>query len=231
MAGTGDDLRPSMAADVEECAKLVVAVPCDDDRQPAGRAGEVRRRLGQTTCVADVVPGGTEDPLALGGQDRRVGVPAPRVGVSHAQPQVRLALRRCRAGATRGSDTARLPGARRRTRGSGSRGLGPADRGRRRHPQVVGQDDRPARARLHTRPRCPRRPRHRPLAAGPDAAERDRPAAGRPDDPRHLGRRAAGRTRRLRSPRRCAPERRPARRLLPVRRRPPPPLSGRRATW
>jgi hypothetical protein len=67
----GDD-GAAMAADIQERAQLAVAVARHDGGDPAGLAGEVRRRLRQAPGVADVVPGRAEDPVALGPEHVRI---------------------------------------------------------------------------------------------------------------------------------------------------------------
>jgi hypothetical protein len=73
--------RAAVAAYVEEGAKLVFAIAHDYDGHVADRRREEGGGLGDVPGVPHVLPGATEDPLALELQNGRIRVPAPRQGL------------------------------------------------------------------------------------------------------------------------------------------------------
>jgi hypothetical protein len=72
-----------MAADVEERAQAPFAVPCDDDRDVADASREIPGAFAQLANVADVLPGATEDPLALARGQVGIGIGRPGERLSH----------------------------------------------------------------------------------------------------------------------------------------------------
>src|SRR5262245_33179265 len=67
-----------MPADVEEGAKLVLAIADDDEGHVADGRREERGGFGHVAQVAHVLPRVAKYPLALELEDCRIGVPAPR---------------------------------------------------------------------------------------------------------------------------------------------------------
>ena len=75
------DERASVAAHVEERAELAVVAAHDEHGDVAGACCDEARGLRDLVGARDVLPAAAEDAFLLGGQHRRVDVPAPREGL------------------------------------------------------------------------------------------------------------------------------------------------------